>query len=291
MNRTRRALLYMPGDDLHKIEKAITLGVDSICMDLEDGVAYNHKTAARDTITKALNQLTFGDSERLVRINPVNSPFIEADLEITLPARPDGIVVPKVESASQIRWVSHQIAEVEEFHEWEPGKIALLVIVESAKGILNLTEISNADPRLDALIFGAEDLAGDIGATRTPESLEIFYARSVLILHAKAAGLQAIDMVCMDFSQPDRLRDEAMQGLNLGYTGKQVIHPRQIPIVQQVFTPGQDEIERATRLLEAYQDHLKNGVGAFAIDGKLIDAPVIRAAENVLQRARAAGNH
>ena len=289
MNLNRRALLYMPGDDFHKIEKATTLSVDSICMDLEDGVAYNRKPAARDTIVIALNTLNYGTSERLVRINPVTSPLIQADLELILPAQPDGIVIPKVDNASQVRWASQKISEVEEAYGWEVGKIALLLIVESANGILNLGEISTADGRLQALIFGAEDLAGDIGATRTPGATEVFYARSELILHAKAAGLQAIDMVCNDFTNLDRLHDEAVQGLNLGYTGKQVIHPRQIPVVHEVFTPGQDEVEKAQRLLEAYQEHLNNGVGAFAIDGILIDAPVIRAAENILKRARAAG--
>jgi citrate lyase beta subunit len=287
--RARRALLYMPGDDRHKIEKSITLGVDSICMDMEDGVAPNRKQAARETIVAALQSLDFGSSERLARINPVGSGLEQEDLTHVLPAHPDGIVIPKVDHADQIRWVSQQIEHAEAQYDWRAGSIRLLAIVESARGIVNLASIAAAGDRLVALIFGAEDLAGDIGATRTQPGWEVFYARSALVTHAAAFDLQAIDMVYVDFRDIPGLRAEATQGLQMGFAGKQIIHPNQVQPVQEAFTPGEDEIRRAKRIYEAAHRHAQAGEGAFSLDGKMVDAPIVKAAQRVLERARAAG--
>jgi citrate lyase beta subunit len=287
--QARRALLYMPGDDLRKIQKASQLGVDCVCMDMEDGVAVSRKPAARETIAEALRTIDFGSSEKLARINAVGSGLEAEDLDTVLPAHPDGIVIPKVESAEQIAWVSAKITAQEHARAWEIGSIGLIVIVESARGIVNLEKIAGADSRLQALIFGAEDLAGDIGATRTPAGWEIFYARSAVLLNAAAFGLQAIDLVFMDLYDLDGLRKEAVTGAQMGFTGKQVIHPNQVGPVQEAFTPDNNAIVQALRVLQAFNEHQSAGRGAFAMDGKMVDMPVIRAAEQVLVRARAAG--
>lgn len=287
--RARRALLYMPGDDMHKIQKAITLDVDCICMDTEDGVAINRKNEARLTIAEALRNLDFGRSERLARINPVGSGLESIDLHTIVPAHPDGIVVPKVENADQIRWVSQQIRLMEEEQGWVPGQICLIAIVETALGIVNLPQIAGADPRLQALIFGAEDLASDLGARRTREGWEVFYARSAVVLHAAAFGLQAIDQVYIDFQDTEGLLKECRQGVQMGFSGKQVIHPNQVSVVQAAFTPDDETITNALRLIAAFEEHQKAGRGAFAMNGKMIDAPIIRNAERILERARAAG--
>lgn len=281
----RRALLYIPGDDERKIAKAATLDVDCICLDMEDGVALNRKQAARETIAKALREQNFGRAERLARINRIGSGLEEADLAAVLPAHPDGIVIPKVENAGQIHWVSAQIAAA----GFSPQALSLICMVETALGIVNLASIASADPRLQALIFGAEDLAGDIGARRTPEAWEVFYARSAIVTHAAAFGLQAIDMVYVDFHDEEGLRGEARQGAEMGFAGKQVIHPNQVVPVQEAFTPGEAEIAQARRLVEAFAAHQASGKGAFALDGKMVDAPVVKAAERLLGRARAAG--
>lgn len=287
--RARRALLYMPGDDLKKINKATTLNVDCICMDMEDGVALNRKEQARLTIQSALRELDFGRSERLARINPVSSPLASLDLEAVLPSRPDGVVVPKVQSAAELRWVDEQILQMEVSHGWPEYDIRLLAIIESARAIVDLRDIVAATPRLDGLIFGAEDLAGDIGAERTTSAWEVLYSRSAVVTHAAANNLSAIDMVYMDFHDEAGLRQECAQGRQLGYGGKQIIHPNQVIPVQEAFTPGQAEIEHALHVLQTYARHQAAGVGAYAIQGKMVDAPVIRAAEQVLARARAAG--
>ncbi len=287
--RARRALLYMPGDDMHKIQKAITLGVDTICMDIEDGVALNRKAEARATIVEALRTLDFGSSEKLVRINPVGSGMEEEDLNAVLPARPDGIVIPKVKDADQVGRVSAQISNFEQAHGWPLRGIILLALIETAPGVVNLKEIASADVRLQGLIFGAEDLAGDMGLVRTPEGWEVFYARSAVVTHAAAFGLQAIDIVFMDLHDPDGLRAEALQGAQMGYTGKQVIHPNQVAPVQVAFTPSDEAIAHALRVVEAARQNQASGLGAFALDGKMVDAPVVKAAEWVVSRAKAAG--
>ncbi len=285
----RRALLYMPGDDMRKIQKATTLGVDCICMDMEDGVALNRKAEARQTIAQALQSLNFGAAERLARINAIGSGFESDDLAVVLPARPDGIVIPKVEHAEQIQWVSQMIAGYEELYGWPKESICLLAVVESARGVVNLPQIASADPRLQAIIFGAEDFAGDIGATRTPEGWEVFYARSAVVTYAAAYDLQAIDMVYINFQDIEGLRREAEQGARMAFSGKQIIHPNQVAPVQEAFTPSDEAIAYALRVQQAFEEHQKAGKGAFALDGKMIDAPIMKSAQRVLALARAAG--
>ena len=287
--RARRALLYVPGDDLYKTEKAISLGVDCICMDLEDGVAANRKEQARLTVSQALQTLSFGKSECLVRINPVGSGLEQLDLEHVLPGKPDGVVIPKLESGDQIRWVSTQLTKAEQSYISPPGSTIIIAVVETARGILNLPEIVIADPRLQALIFGAEDFANDLGATRTPEGWEVFYARSAIVTHTTASNLQAIDQVFVDFNDTEGLIRDARQGANMGFSGKQIIHPNQVHPVQEVFTPSDADIARALHIIEASKSYQDAGKGAFALDGKMIDAPIIKSAQRVLEKARAAG--
>ena len=285
---SRRALLYMPGDDRHKIEKATTLGVDCICMDMEDGVAMNRKAEARLTIGKALQELDFGRSEKLARINAVGSGLEDQDIRAVLPAHPDGIVIPKMEDLSQIHWAS-EIIEAEELRNgWQVGSIRILVDVETAKGILNLREIAS-HPRLDALIFGGEDFAASVGATRTRDAVELLYAREATVAAAAAYGLQAIDIVTIDFKDLEALRLESEFGARLGYTGKQIIHPAQIDPVQTAFTPDDASIAHARRIVETFEASQAKGAGAYALDGKMIDRPLLRNAQKVLDRARAAG--
>lgn len=283
----RRALLYMPATDWRKVEKAAGMAVDSICMDLEDGVALNRKEEARVSAVKALNTLDFGDSEKLVRINPVGSGFAVDDLETIIPAEPDGIVIPKVANADEVRWVSKKIRKLEKGNKKDSAR--LLAIVETARGIVNLREICESDSRLEALIFGAEDLAGDIGAVRTEEGMEVFYARSAVTTYAGAFGLQAIDIVHVNFKDISGLEAECRQGAGMGYVGKQVIHPIQVEPAQNAFTPTDEEIAHARRVVEEFAKHQEAGAGVFSIDGKMVDMPIVRAAERLLDRARIAG--
>ena len=286
---SRRALLYMPGDDRRKIEKATTLGVDCICMDMEDGVAITRKADARAVIAQAMRELIFGESERCIRINSIGSGFESYDLVAALATDPDTIVVPKIETAEQVKWVSDHVQAYEESSNHEPGSVRLMVGVETAKGILNLREIAEADPRLEAIIFGAEDFAASIGAKRTKEGTEVLYARQAVVTACAANDLQAIDMVYIDFRDEAGLRAESEQGAGFGFSGKQVIHPNQVPAVQEAFTPSDEAIKYAVRVIETFEESQQQGKGAYALDGKMIDMPLLKNAQKVLDRARAAG--
>lgn len=288
--RLRRALLFMPGDSRRKIEKAVSLNADCIIMDLEDGVAHSQKQVARETIAAALRELAFGHSERLIRINAVNAEnTYAADLHATLPALPDGYVLPKVEHAAQLREVDLLLSAQEAKHNLSPGHFALLAIIETALGVVNLREIAACGlPRLQALIFGAEDFAGDMGAVRTASGHEIAYARAAVVLHAKAYGLSAIDTVYLTLDDAVGLAADARAARELGYTGKMAIHPKQIAPIHAAFTPSTEEIAAAARLIDAFTAHQADGRGAFQLDGKMVDMPIIRAAQRVMAAARAA---
>jgi citrate lyase beta subunit len=280
-------MLYIPGEDRHKINKSLTLGVDCICMDMEDGVAPNRKAEARATITLALQELDFGRSEKLTRINAVGSGFELDDIHAVLPHHPDGIVIPKVEAPEQIQWAGEIIEAEELARGWGVNSIRMLVLVETAKGILNLKEIA-AHPRLDGIIFGGEDFAASVGAIRTSAATELLYARQAIVTACAAYNLQAIDIVTIDFKNPEVVRAEAEFGASLGYSGKQIIHPAQVEPVQSAFTPSDEAIAYAIRLAAAFEAHQHQGSGTFALDGKMIDMPLLKNAQKVLERARAA---
>lgn len=282
---SRRALLYMPGDNWKMINKSITLGVDSICMDMEDGTAVNKKAEARATIAKALQELDFGQSEKLARINSVGSGWEKDDIEAVLPFHPDGIVIPKVESFEQVEWAGKIIEDAELNHGWKVNSIRILIGVETAKGILNLKEIA-VHPRLDAIIFGGEDFAASIGAVRTKESVELLYARQAVIVACAANELQPIDIVTIDYKDIEALRAESEFGAQLGFVGKQIVHPAQVEPVQRAFTPSQEAVAYAKRIVETFEASQKEGKGAYSLDGKMIDMPLLRNAKKVLERAK-----
>lgn len=282
---SRRALLYMPGDNWKMITKSITLGVDSICMDMEDGTAINKKVEARATIAKALQELDFGASEKLARINSIGSGWEKDDIEAVLPYHPHGIVIPKVESFEQVDWASKIIEDAELKNGWQVNSIRILIGVETAKGILSLKEIA-AHPRLDAIIFGGEDFAASIGAVRTKDAVELLYARQAVIVACAAYDLQAIDIVTIDYKDLDALKVESEFGAKLGFSGKQIIHPNQVPVVQEAFTPSDEAIAYAKRIIETFEASQKEGKGAYALDGKMIDMPLLKNAQKVLARAK-----
>ncbi len=287
--RVRRAVLYMPGDSMRKIRKAAALAVDSIIMDIEDGVAYKQKAEARATILEALKTVDFAKNERLVRVNRVGSGLTAQDILQTIAGKPDGYVLPKVETRQDIIYVDYLLRDLEASHQVPIGSITLQAILESAKGILNAYEIARASSRLTALQFGSEDLRGDLGATRTADGWEAFYARSHVVTVATACGLQAIDGVFLNLADSEGAYREAKKAAELGYQGKLAIHPRQIEAYHRAFTPTESEIAAAQQLVDAFNAHQQAGVGAFVFDGKMIDEAIVRPAWQTLAKARAAG--
>lgn len=287
-HRARRALMFVPGDSRRKLEKAAASGADTVILDMEDGVALSQKAAARAEIHAALASLDFGRSERLVRVNGADTPFFADDLPAALAARPDGLLLPKVNGPEAIIAINAIISAWEAEHGLTPNTIVLLAMAETALAIANIHAIAASvrqAPRLAALIFGAEDLAGDMGAVRTPGGIEAAYARGAVVLHAKAYGLDAVDMVYTAYKDAEGLAAESAVAAGMGYTGKQAIHPDQVPVIHAAFTPDDSAVARASAIVAAHEAHQATGTGAFAFEGAMIDMPVVRAAQAVLARA------
>lgn len=269
--------------------KASQLGADSVILDLEDAVAYGQKEEARSKVVATLAEIDFGRTERLVRINAPDTELFAADLKAIAAAKPDGIVVPKVETALQVQQIDDFLVARESSGERPAGATRLLVLVETALGIMNVKEIAQSSNRLDGLMFGAEDLAADVGATRTEAGWEVFYARGAVVTAAAAYDLDSIDGVYLDLHDLAGLEEDAGFAQRMGYTGKMAIHPRQIEVLNRVFSPSPAEIAKAQRLLEAFESHAAAGSGVFTLDGRMVDMPLVRGAESLLERARLSG--
>lgn len=288
--RPRRVLLFCPATERRRIEKAAGLAADGVILDLEDAVPPARKEEARRAAVEALATIPFGGRECIVRVNSAASGLLDADLRALAlaPRPPDACLLPKVESAAEVRLASRRLAALERRRRRGP-RAALLALVESARGIARVAAIAAADRRLQALLFGAEDLMGDLGGIRSRDGREILYARSAVAIHAAAAGLQAIDTPFVDLRDVEGLVADTREGLALGYSGKMAIHPDQIAPILAVLTPTPGEIDAAVRLLREHERHRQRGAGVFTLDGRMVDRPMVRAAENVLLRARRAG--
>ena len=279
----RRSVLFSPGDQPDLMRKAPDSGADVVVFDLEDAVVPDAKADARTAVAEVLSDPEFDPECAVwVRVNPTGI-AADDDLDVVLDSEPqlDGVMLPKVESADDVRTLAALLDE----HDTDCPIIAL---VESAAGVLHAEEIAAVDAT-DALAFGAEDLAADIGATRTDDGTEVLYAREHVVLAASAAGVDALDTIHADFGDDAGLARETEFALELGYDGKMAIHPAQVPVINDAFTPAADRIEWAERVLDAKATADAEGRGVFEVDGQMIDAPLIAQAERVLERARAAG--
>ncbi|KAJ3316812.1 hypothetical protein HDU76_001539 [Blyttiomyces sp. JEL0837] len=283
--RFRRAILYVPGSDERKIKSAAKAAADCIVFDLEDSVTIGKKGMAREQVFQALASANFGTSELAVRINAIGSGLEFDDLSVVLRSKSlQSILIPKVSSASDITFVGNMIDSL--VPEASRSNIRIMASIETAKGLLSIEEIAKADPRVDTLVFAAEDYVADLGLIRTPSRLEMLYARQRLVTVAVAHGLQSIDLVCVNFKEEDVLREECREGRTFGFTGKQAIHPAQVPVIHESFFPTAQEIEYATKIVEGYESHNKQGLGAFNLDGTMIDMPVVKWAERILAKAK-----
>ena len=280
-----RSLLFMPADSPRKIAKSAILPADAIIVDLEDALASSCKEEARASLVASLQALPAAGTVRCIRINAVTSTFWLDDLIETFVTLPQVYVIPKVESAADVQAVSERLAWLEGAASLGAGSVRLLAIVETARGVMNVGEIAGADRRLVALALGAEDFVSDVGAQRTREGWEIFYARGALVTAAAACGLQAIDTVYTDLSDEAGLAAECEAVRKMGFRGKLAVHPRQLEIINRAFTPSQSEVETAQRLITAFAMQQQAGRGVFVFEGKMVDRPIVRAAQDVLTRA------
>lgn len=282
--KNRRSMLFMPGNNPGMLVTADVLGADSIIYDLEDAVSLQEKDAARDLVKSALKNVPFTHSEKTVRINPIDSPYWEKDLEAIVPEGPDAIVVPKA-SVDAVKVVSDKIDSIQ-LQQGTNHDIRLLMLVESAMGIATVEQIAGCSNRIDALLLGGEDLSVDLGIQRTRESKELEYARFRLTTAAHAYGLDSLDTPFTDIDDTEGLILDTTFSRSIGFNGRLVINPRQVQDVHKIFSPKQEEIQNALAILEAAKEAEKEGLGVFSFKGKMVDLPVIRRAENLVESAR-----
>ena len=283
----RRSMLFLPGNNPNMIVGGGYLGADSIILDLEDAVSPDDKDAARKLVRNALRSVSFGKCEVIVRINALDTPYWEQDVETIVPLCPDLIMPTKVSGAEYIRQLDEKLASVEAAHGLPIGKTRLLPLLETALGIENAFAIASASKRIAALFLGAEDLSADLRCPRTKEGAEIAYARGRIVCAARAAGVEVYDAPFTDVEDLEGLRADARLAKGLGFTGKAVISPRHVDTVNEVFSPSPAEIAHAKEVFAAIEEAKRQGKGAISLHGKMIDAPIVQRARLVLEAAAA----
>jgi len=283
--KKRRTMLYIPGNNPAMIQQGGIYGADSILLDLEDAVALNQKDAARTLVRNMMEVIDFYDTEVCVRINHLSTPFGMADLEEIVPLQPSAIRYPKTESPEEVAELLKIIEKIEDRHGLPHNKMNLHAMIETAMGVQNVFNIASMFSRVDAITIGGQDLTADMNIIYTPDGAGIDFARKRIIMAAKASHIDVIDTVFPDVNDEDGLRRETEYAKKIGFTGKAVINPRQIDIIHEVFTPTEDEIRKAYHIVKEFRNNSAAGIGVFAIDGKMIDAPVVSRAEYILRLA------
>jgi citrate lyase subunit beta/citryl-CoA lyase len=282
----RRSFLYVPGSEENKVAKAASLGPDAVILDFEDAVAEDRKAAARALVREFLPAQPRERVEWLIRVNTTDSPHFDADLEAAVAAGPDAIVIPKVWRPETVQWAENRLTEAERTAARPLGGIKLFAMIESARAVINAYAVATATPRLAGLLLGHVDLSLDIGITPGPAGYgTILHARCQLVLAAKAAGVDLIDCVYLNMRNEEGLQSEAAQAAALGFAGKQAIHPAQLPLIHEAFTPTPRRVERARRILAVWDQAQAEGKGVVALDGELIELPIVALERRVLERA------
>lgn len=284
----RRSMLFLPGNSPNILLNADFLGSDSVILDLEDAVAPTEKDSARILVRNGIRALEY-TREVIVRINPVDSPYWEKDLAAIIPVKPDMIMPTKVSCAGDVKIISDRIALLEEACGFENGTVKLIPLIETALGVEKAFEIASADSRVAAIFLGGEDLTADLRCKRTKEGQEIFYARSRMVMAARAAGVDVYDTPWTDVEDYDGLVADARFAKSLGFTGKASISPRHIPFINEVFSPTREEIQYAKDVFETIEKAKAEGKGVVSLRGKMIDAPIVARANQVLEAAEAMG--
>jgi citrate lyase subunit beta/citryl-CoA lyase len=285
--RLLRSMLFTPGNNRRMIQKVGTLGADAVILDLEDAVPMAEKETARALVKDSVGQVAAGGSQVFVRVNALITGLTTEDLRWVIQSGLTGVVLPKTESGQDVLEVVRLIDESERERGSEPGSLALMPQIETATGVLDAREIATASKRIIALNFGSLDFTRDMGTTPSLEGTEVFYARSYIAVVARAARVVAIDTPWIDIADRQGLIEEAKMARQLGFQGKLLIHPSQIEPVHQVFSPSEDEVAYARRVVEAFREAEAQGVGAISLDGRMIDVANARQAQELIARAEA----
>ena len=288
MNRLRRTMMFIPGNNPGMMQDAFIYAPDAIMLDLEDSVTMAEKDAARLLVYNALKTIDYGNIEMVVRINPLNTPYGKKDIEAVVKAGVHVVRMPKTETADEVREVEREIERVEQ-EIGCLGRTQIMAAIESALGIVNAYEIAVASKRMMGIALGAEDYCANLKTQRTPGGDELRLARETIVVAARAAGIDALDTVYSNLDDMETFRKEVEFSKTLGFDGKSIINPRQIDIVNEVFAPKEKDINKALTILAAIKEAEKRGSGVIAVNGKMVDRPVVIRAQRTIDLAIASG--
>lgn len=286
--RLRRTMMFLPGNNPGMLTDAHIYKPDSIMIDLEDAVSINQKDAARMLVYHALKTIDYGDVETVVRINGLDTGLGEKDIEAVVRAGVDVIRLPKTDNAQDIKDVDEIITRVEKEIGRE-GETLMMAAIESANGVVNAIEIAHASPRMMGIALGAEDYVTNLKTTRSSHGMELFAARSQIVLAARSAGIACFDTVNSNLDDMEQFREEVQFIKDLGFDGKSVIHPKQIAVVNEVYTPTEKDIRKSMRIIAGAKEAERRGSGVISVDGKMVDGPIIVRARRILDLAVASG--
>lgn len=283
----KRSLLFMPGGTPNLLINAAVLGADAAIFDLEDAVSPDEKDAARILVRNTLRYLDLGGMETIVRINAIDTPYWQADLDQVLPENPNFIMIPKSETPEGIQTMDAYMTQ--KLGPSSDHPVGIIALIETALGLENAYHIATASPRVTALFLGAEDLTADLRCKRTKEGREIDYARGRMVAAARAAGIDVYDTPFTDVNDDEGMAVDAAYAKALGFTGKASISPRHVSIINQTFSPSAADIQYAYEVMDAIARAKELGKGAIALRGKMIDAPIVARAQQTIQMAEAMG--
>jgi citrate lyase subunit beta/citryl-CoA lyase len=284
-----RSLLYVPGNSPSMVQNCMVLGADAVILDLEDAVALTEKDAARSLVRHALETLDFMGTTVFVRVNGADTPFFEEDIRAIVPARPDGIRLPKTDGADDVLRADALMTRIEREAGLPEGSVVIQAMVETARSLLHAYDVASASPRVSGISIGGQDFAADLGIRRTRDGGELLYARAAIVTAAKAAGVDAFDTVFTNVNDCDGLFADAAAAANMGFSGKAAIHPSQVAVIHRAFRPEEKEVRKAARVVRAAREAEERGVGVIAVDGRMVDAPVVAQARRTIELARIAG--
>ena len=284
--KLRRSMLFVPGSNAAMLSNSFIYKPDSIMFDLEDAVALKEKDSARLLVAHALQHPLYQEIETVVRVNPLDSEFGLLDLNAVVRAGVDVVRMPKTETAQDVVDMDNAITDIEKACGREVGSTKMLAAIESPLGITQANQIATASERLIGIALGAEDYVRNLKTERSPEGIELLFARCSILQAARAAGIQAFDTVYSNANNEEGFLKEAALIKQLGFDGKSLINPRQIELLHNLFAPTQKDVDQAKRIIEAAEEAERQGSGVVSLNGKMIDAPIIDRAKLVLERAK-----
>ena len=277
-----RSLIFVPGNRANMLERALNFEADIIMVDLEDSVPPGEKVAARDVAAEWIPRLRQAGQRVMVRANSLDTGLTRDELTAVISPHLYGVSVGKTESAGDLREIEGIISPLEIGANLEAGHVNLIPWIESAKAIVNVSEMATALIRTVAIAFGAEDYTNDMGIQRTDDGEEVHHPRSAVAIAARAAGIASLDSPYVAFRNPEGLKKDAGAARQMGYTGKFAIHPAQVGTINEVFSPQPEDVAYARRVMEAWREAEANGRGSLSLDDKMVDVPVVKRAQNLL---------